>query len=80
MAKRRRDYAKETAYESTPLQKKRRAERNHDRRAAERAGLVHKGDGKEVDHLGSHRTGNLKGVPTKVVSKHANRIRQPKRS
>lgn len=44
-----------------------------------KAGKVHKGDGKEVDHLGSHRTGSLKNVKTKVVSKHANRIRQPKR-
>lgn len=75
-----RNYPKETAYESRPAQVKRRSDRNRARRAAERKGLVHKGDGKEVDHLGSHRTGRLKNVRTKVVSKHANRIRQPKRS
>lgn len=76
-----RDYKKEyREYHASEEQKKRRAERNRDRRAAEKKGLVHKGDSKEVDHLGSHRTGSLAGVPTKVVSKTANRKRQPKRS
>lgn len=76
---RNRNYAKETAYESTPLQKKRRADRNRARRQAMKKGLVRKGDGKEVDHLGFHRTGRLNKVSTKVVSKHANRVRQPPR-
>lgn len=67
------------AYHGTDTQKKRRAERNKDRAAAVRSGKAKKGDGREVDHLGSHRTGNLKGVPTKVVSKKANRARQPDR-
>jgi hypothetical protein len=71
--------AKEAAWEAQPIQKKRRADRNRARRKAEEAGLVHKGDGKEVDHQGFHRTGRLKNVPTKVVSRHANRIRQPPR-
>jgi hypothetical protein len=75
-----RDYAKETAYENRPEQVARRVERNKDRREAEKKGLVHKGDDKEVDHQGFHRTGTLKGVATKVVSKTANRKRQPKRS
>ncbi len=80
MAKKR-DYKKEYRdYQGTPEQIKRRTERNKDRRAAEKKGLVRKGDNREVDHLGSHRTGSLKGVPTKVVSKTANRKRQPKRS
>ncbi len=80
MAKKR-DYRKEyDEYHASDEQKKRRAERNKDRRAAEKAGKVHKGDNKEVDHLGSHRKGTLDGVPTKVVSKAANRKRQPKRS
>lgn len=74
-----RNYAKEAKWEASPEQKKRRADRNAARRKAMKAGLVHKGDGKEVDHLGSHRTGRLKNVKTKVVSKHQNRIRQPKR-
>ena len=67
------------AYQGTPIQKKRRADRNRARRKAMRAGRVRKGDGKELDHVGSHRTGRLKNVPTKVVSRRANRIRQPKR-
>lgn len=67
------------AYQGTPIQKKRRADRNRARREAMRAGRVHKGDGKELDHLGSHRTGRLKNVSTRVVSRHANRIRQPSR-
>lgn len=74
-----RNYAKETAYEDRPDQVKRRTDRNNARSTAERKGLVRKGDGQEVDHLGYHRTGRLKGVRTAVVSRHANRIRQPKR-
>ncbi len=75
-----RDYAKETAYENSPEQVKRRVARNRARRKAEAAGKVRKGDGKELDHVGFHRTGSLDNVPTKVVSKKANRSRQPKRS
>lgn len=73
-----RNYKKETIWESSEIQKKRRADRNRARNLAIKHGLVHKGDGKELDHLGSHPTGRLKNVPTKVVSRHANRIRQPK--
>lgn len=80
MAKKR-DYKKEyREYHAKPEQRKRRSDRNKARSDAEKKGLVRKGDGKEVDHLGSHRTGRLKDVPTKVVSKRANRKRQPKRS
>jgi hypothetical protein len=74
-----RDYAKETAYENSPDQVKRRESRNKVRKQAEKDGKVHKGDGKEVDHLGFHRTGTLANVPTKVVTKKQNRSRQPKR-
>lgn len=73
-----RNYKKETAYENRPDQVKRREARNNARARAKRKGLVHKGDGLELDHLGSHRTGSLDNVPTKVVSRHKNRIRQPK--
>lgn len=72
-----RNYAKEGKWESSPEQKKRRAERNRARRLAMKKGLVHKHDGREVDHSGSHPTGSLRNVPTKVVSRHANRVRQP---
>lgn len=75
-----RNYKKETAYENQPEQVARRVARNKARRQAEKKGLVKKGDGKEVDHLGSHRTGSLDKVPTKVVAKKTNRKRQPKRS
>jgi hypothetical protein len=79
MAKR--NYRKEyDEYHATPEQKKRRAERNAARREASKKGLVKKGDGKEVDHIGSNRTGSLENVPTRVISKKANRTRQPKRS
>ena len=78
---RKRNYRKEyDEYHAKPAQKKRRADRNRARAQAEKRGTVHKGDGKEVDHLGSHRTGRLKNVPTRVVSRAANRRRQPKRS
>ena len=37
-------------YGSKPEVKKRRAQQNKARRMLEREGLVHKGDGKDVDH------------------------------
>lgn len=81
MARKPRDYKKEYAeYHAKPEQKKRRADRNAARAAAAKKGLVRKGDGKEVDHVGSHRTGRLKNVKTRVISKTANRRKQPKRS
>jgi len=73
------NYPKEARYEDSPAQVKRREARNKARRKAVKKGLAHPGDGMEVDHLGFHRTGSLDKVPTKVVTKHANRIRQPKR-
>lgn len=46
-----RDYAQEYATtDGTPAVKKKRAQRNKARRMMEREGLVHKGDGKDVDH------------------------------
>ena len=74
------NYPKETAYEDLPAQVQRREARNRARTKALKKGLVHKHDGKELDHIGYHRTGSLDRVPTRVVSEHANRIRQPKRS
>lgn len=76
-----RDYKKEyREYQGLPEQKKRRAARNAARRKAMKEGRVRKGDGKELDHVGYHRTGDLRKVPTRVVSRAANRRRQPKRS
>lgn len=79
MVKRTRNYAKENAWEDTPAQVRRRVARNRARRRAMRRGLVRKGDGKELDHVGFHRRGSLDHVSTRVVSRHKNRIRQPKR-
>lgn len=77
--KRLRNYKKETAYEERPEQVQRREARNRARRKALREGRVHKGDSLELDHVGFHRRGSLARVPVRVVSKHANRIRQPPR-
>jgi hypothetical protein len=79
MAKRERNYKKETAYENRPEQVARRVARNRARRKALREGRVHKGDGLELDHVGYHRRGSLANVPTRVVSRHKNRVRQPPR-
>lgn len=80
MAKKARNYRKEyDQYHGTEEQKKRRAERNRARRRAEerlgKAALR----GKEVDHKNAPRKGSLAGVPTQVISKTANRKKQPKR-
>ena len=72
-----RNYKKETAYENRPEQVKRRVARNRARAKAIKEGRAHKGDGKELDHVGHHRTGSLDNVPTRVVSRSANRRRQP---
>lgn len=80
MTKGNRDYASETKWESSPAQVARRVARNRARRKAIKAGKVHKGDHLELDHVGYHRKGSLDHVPVRVVSRHANRIRQPKRS
>lgn len=46
-----RPYKKEyEQYDGTEKVKKKRAQRNKARRMMEEAGLVHKGDGKDVDH------------------------------
>lgn len=73
------NYKKENAWENTPAQVKRREARNRARYKALKEGKVHKGDHKELDHVGFHRHGSLDHVPTKVVSRHKNRIRQPPR-
>jgi hypothetical protein len=81
MAPRKRDYKKEyREYGGTPEQKKRRAARNAARRKAVKKYGKAKLKGKEVDHVGSHRTGDLRKVRTRVISKAANRRKQPKRS
>ena len=46
-------------YNSSPEQKKRRAQRNAARRQMEKDGKVHKGDGKDVDHKKHKARGKL---------------------
>jgi hypothetical protein len=63
-------------YNAKPEQKKRRAERNKARRIATKEGLVHKGDGKDVDHHNGNTADesarNLRVLP-KSVNRHYNR-------
>lgn len=70
-----RPYKKEyEQYDGTPAVKKKRAARNKARRMMEEEGLVHKGDGKDVDHKrplskgGTSTRGNIR-----VKSATANR-------
>ena len=61
------DSVRQRAYNSSPEQKKRRAERNQSRAVMEKKGAVRKGDGKDVDHK-NHNTkdksaGNLQAIP-----------------
>lgn len=68
------------AYHGKPEQKKRRAERNRDRKAAEKRVGKSALKGKEVDHVNAPRKGSLAKARTQIISKEANRRKQPKRS
>lgn len=70
-----RDYRKENKkFNSKPSERKKRSQRTMARRAAIKAGIVKKGDGKDLDHKrplskgGSNAKSNLR-----VRSQHANR-------
>jgi hypothetical protein len=73
------NYIKENKWEDSEAQVQRREARNRARAKALKKGLVHKGDQLELDHVGYHRRGSLDHVPVRVVTRHANRIRQPPR-
>jgi hypothetical protein len=79
MAKAPRDYRKEyDATHGTEKGKTDRASRNAARAKMEKAGRVKKGDGKEVDHKNMNpRDNGNKNL--QVMSKKANRTKQPKR-
>lgn len=63
MAKKPRNYASEYAnYQGTDAQKKRRAKRNAARREMEKAGKVHKGDNKDVNHRNGNPNDNKKVI------------------
>ena len=74
-----RNYAKETKWEDSPKQVKRREARNAVEAAWKKKhqGRSLKATGKELDHQGYHPTGSLRNVPVKLVSRHRNRVRQP---
>lgn len=60
------------SYQGTEEQKRRRANRNKDRREAEREGKVHKGDGKDIDHL-NYNPKDHSSKNKRVVDKSTNR-------
>ena len=71
-----RDYAREYArFQSSKKAKRDRASRNKARRQAEREGRVHKGDGKEIDHVDSNPRHN-ESSNLRVVSRRTNRAKK----
>lgn len=79
-----RNYANEYKnYDGTEAVKKKRAQRNKARRMMERAGLVHKGDGKDVDHkkpLSKGGTTTKANLSVKSASANRSYARNPDRS
>ena len=68
-----RNYKKEAQYESSPEQVANRVARNRARRKLMREGKVHKGDGKDVDHIKPMDKGGTNADGLRVVSKSENR-------
>lgn len=66
------DSIRQREYNSSPEQKKRRAERNASRRKMEAAGKVRKGDGKDIDHK-NHDTSDKSAKNLSVMDKSKNR-------
>ena len=65
-----RNYKQEASTES-PLRKKKRAMRNKARRVAQKAGLVKKGDGKDVHHKDGNAMNNKRSnLSVKSASKN----------
>lgn len=62
-------------FQSSKKAKRDRASRNTARRRAEREGRVHKGDGKEVDHVDSNPRRNSPSN-LRVVSRRTNRAKK----
>lgn len=62
-------------YQSSKKAKRDRAARNRNRREAEREGRVHKGDGKEIDHVDSNPRRNVSSN-LRVVSRRTNRAKK----
>lgn len=74
--KKKRNYKREYAlYHGKPKQIRRRAQRNKSRRAAARAGLVRKGDGKDVHHRDNNPHNQSRGN-IQVMDKGRNRSKK----
>ena len=73
-AKKKRDYTKDTEYESSPKQRHNRVKRVLARRFMEKKGLVRKGDGKDVDHKDGDPTNNSP-KNLRVMSRSKNRAK-----
>jgi len=67
------DSIRQREYQGSENQKKRRAQRNAARRAAERIHGKSKLQGKEVDHPDSPKNGNLNNNKTRIIDKILNR-------
>lgn len=71
-----RDYEREyKRFQSSKKAKKDRAARNKARREALREGRVHRGDGKEIDHVDSNPRHNWSSN-LRVVSRRTNRAKK----
>lgn len=68
------DSIRQRKYNSSPEQKKRRAERNKARRKLMREGRVRKGDGKDIDHR-NHNTSDMSSDNIRVMDKSKNRAK-----
>lgn len=70
-------YRKNKSKFNNPKERKKRAVRNAARRKMEKAGRVHKGDGKEVDHIKSLKSGGSnKRSNLRVLTEKQNRSRK----
>lgn len=68
------DSVRQRKYNSSPEQKKRRAQRNAARKKMEKAGKAKKGDGKDVDHK-NYNTANNGSGNLRMMDKSKNRAR-----
>lgn len=68
------DSVRQRKYNSSPEQKKRRAQRNKIRRKLEREGKVRKGDGKDIDHR-NHNTSDMSSDNISIVDRSSNRAK-----
>ena len=76
MPNRKRNYKREyELYHFKPAQRKARSNRNKARRKMAKAGLVSKGDGKDVDHKNGNPNDNRRSN-LKVMSKSKNRSKK----